>query len=403
MNHLKNFFCLVLFLLASWWPARATGQAISALPNTNFVKGADLLYLVTTNTGNATNYSRNIRFDQFIANLQTNGVSTNAVRTNTFNIAQFTLLNGTNVNFRVAPMVTNPFVNLSLLSWITFTNGAAVANERAWGILSTGGTDFTLKGLDDTGTPGTGGLIMNRTDEHVINMSLTAANDITVTAPGINLTGDVNLTGSLGVSGSITNASLSNRLVWADSLGVLRPVTNISGGSFTNGTLTVTGGSSSWPPTNANVLVQNVFYPYTNKFSGTSVIPADNSIPQSSEGASVVTNSFTPLTTNSIIQVQFLAHVNGAAALTISGALFLDSETNTFGASSTRTTIQDEFQPLITIGTFTNTTGSAFNINYRVGPNGANTIYINRGNAASLTNYFLNTLISGMTITETTR
>jgi len=235
MNHLRNFIALLLLSLPFWWPAGATGQAISALPNTNRVKTNDLFYLVVTNNGAATNFSYNVRFDQIMTNLMTNGF----LRTNsTMNInpTQFTY-GGLGLTITNNASLTNPQLAsavITLQETLVFTGGTENWN---FGADSIG--DFLKIGNDTLGDL----LRLNSTNlfpfasPGPVNFSLGSPSD-RFTAGHFT---------DLAVYGSITNLPLADRLVWADSLGVLRPVTNISGGSFTNGTLTVTGGSSSGP------------------------------------------------------------------------------------------------------------------------------------------------------------
>jgi hypothetical protein len=131
----------------------------------------------------------------------------------------------------------------------------------------------------------------------------------------------------------------------------------------------------------------------------TAVIPNDNTIPTSTEGVQIFTNTFTPLSASSTVIVSYNLSV-GTSANNISVATCVFSGTTNLGAAVTR------------CGTSTGTTGvlyplgitvswqpgstSSITISGRAGPLAASTCYIN----SHATPFFGGVLVTDYTITE---
>jgi len=123
--------------------------------------------------------------------------------------------------------------------------------------------------------------------------------------------------------------------------------------------------------------IDRAYAEYTASTGLTTVIPADDTIPQNTEGTQILTASITPKSTTNRLRVRFQAQISAAAAAYACAALFLNSNASSVAASTafvaaanniSTLTIEHEFVP----GATTSQT-----LNVRVGPGAAGTIYVN--------------------------
>jgi hypothetical protein len=131
--------------------------------------------------------------------------------------------------------------------------------------------------------------------------------------------------------------------------------------------------------------------------TGTTAIPLDNSIPQSTEGTQFISLSITPTNSNSKLLIEVVATHTSSAADWISGAIFQDSTANALAATASYMDTAGggavlTLQHYMTAGTTSSTT-----FKYRAGLGGAGTIGF-KGSASI--NWFGGLTVGRMTITE---
>lgn len=170
----------------------------------------------------------------------------------------------------------------------------------------------------------------------------------------------------------------------------------------TNGSKTL-----SWTTNVSGVLVQRVNYAQTGSFTGTTTVPADDTIPQNTEGTAILGPlSITPQ--SAVNNLRIVANVNishsSASAKTMTIALFQDSTANALaaacsgndsGLSATGGGVCNiRLEYVMTAGT---TSATQFSI--RGGANIAGTMTVNGSSGSRL---FGGVLISNLTIEEYT-
>jgi hypothetical protein len=84
----------------------------------------------------------------------------------------------------------------------------------------------------------------------------------------------------------------------------------------------------------AGALLQSVATSYASNADLSTNIPNDDTIPQSSEGTEVMTQSITPLSATSTIEVEAVWHASGSGSTLIMAALFVDSGTSAVAAGT---------------------------------------------------------------------
>lgn len=134
--------------------------------------------------------------------------------------------------------------------------------------------------------------------------------------------------------------------------------------------------------------------------SGSTVIPLDDTIPQSSEGNQVMSLAITPQATANKLMIDVVVHCTTSAGATrvITAGLFQDATANALAAGSveqfTSGTGEDliVFRHFMAAGTVSSTT-----FKVRIGPDSAATVTFNGQSAARL---FGGVLASSITITE---
>lgn len=145
----------------------------------------------------------------------------------------------------------------------------------------------------------------------------------------------------------------------------------------------------------AGSVIQTVFAPLNTQITSTTVMDA-STLPVNTEGVEVLTCAITPRSATSILRVQYRGTISAAAIINASHALFRDSITNAVAANVVTvkgntyiSAISIDWQEVA--GSLSLTT-----FKVRVGPDTANTLYIN-GNSSVL---FGTVGRSSLTITE---
>lgn len=131
--------------------------------------------------------------------------------------------------------------------------------------------------------------------------------------------------------------------------------------------------------------------------TGTTTIPFDNTIPQSTEGTNFFSVAFTPTTTGNLIRVEATIFGAYSVAAHVIAALFQDSTANALAAISMQTTTTNQDVHLTLVYQFTAASTAATTLKLNVGGSTAGTFTLN-GNAG--TSVFGGTATSSFRITE---
>lgn len=116
--------------------------------------------------------------------------------------------------------------------------------------------------------------------------------------------------------------------------------------------------------------------------STTTVMPNDDTIPQSNEGKEFLSVAITPKSANSILVIRIKALVACLIANTAVGALYQDATANALAADANKVTAANDMVKLVIEHTMTAGTTSATTFKFRAGPGAADTLTINGSNAA---------------------
>ena len=130
--------------------------------------------------------------------------------------------------------------------------------------------------------------------------------------------------------------------------------------------------------------------------TGTTVIPADDTIPQNTEGDQYLSLAITPVSATSTLVITCTLVVSESASASIIAALFQDTTANALAATwSTK----PAYNASLLNFTYTMTSGttSATTFKMRVGPQSASTVTVN---GVGGSRYFGGVLSSSITITE---
>lgn len=149
----------------------------------------------------------------------------------------------------------------------------------------------------------------------------------------------------------------------------------------------------------SGIFVKQVRATSTTATNSSTVIPYDDTIPQNTEGAEVITVSITPANTNNILVIQWNGLVGSNSNQQCSAALFQDSTANALNATSSIVQSVSFTDGMILTHTMTAGTTSSTTFKIRIGPNSAGTITLNGTNSARL---FGGVATSVITVTEYT-
>ena len=222
-----------------------------------------------------------------------------------------------------------------------------------------------------------------------------------------------------------TAASSTNRVIQvvdtAGSAGTNNITVTVSGGGTINGsasyvvnsaygTATFVSTGAFWVVTDKIAAagggggyatgVRQIVGSYSGTFNSTSTqLPADNTIPQNTEGAQFFTLSVTPQSaTSTLLIIAYIAVTTPSNIATVSAALFQDSATNAFASTAHAATNVNAATPMLIITSVASSSTSPRTYRLRAGMNVAGTLYVN-GYAGPST-YFGGTALSGITAIE---
>lgn len=113
--------------------------------------------------------------------------------------------------------------------------------------------------------------------------------------------------------------------------------TSLSGqtgtGSFVGSTSPTLTTPNLGSPSNGKLLVQQVFTQTSAVATGTTLIPVDDTIPQSNEGDQYMSLAITPVSSSNILVITVQAQLASSVATYLCGALFQDSTANALAAA----------------------------------------------------------------------
>lgn len=212
------------------------------------------------------------------------------------------------------------------------------------------------------------------------------------TATGLSVIGSLNAA-TINSAGTI-NLTPSSGLQINGSAGTANYVLTSQGASLPPIWAAAPGASSGY----ATGVRQIVTSFIQSVATGTTILPADNTIPQNTEGTQFISATITPQSsTSSLIIIATLGAITPSVISTMTSALFRDSAVGAFaagaiGVSSTVTTAHTLAAVL------PSTAAVATTIKLRAGMNVAGTLYVN-GYAGPST-YYGGVCQSGITIIE---
>jgi hypothetical protein len=230
----------------------------------------------------------------------------------------------------------------------------------------------------------------------------TIANGAVTNAKIANTTIDLTtkVTGTLPVANGGTGFSTftSGQLLIGNSVGSTLTRTTLTAGSnitITNGpgSITIAAGTVS---TGATVQVVNSTDAAVA--TGTTVLPWDDSIPQSSEGTQFMSLAITPTSSTNKLKIEVVFnYANSTGAAAVSMALFQDATANALAAVSSQVSSGNLGGQMVLTHYMTSGTTSSTTFKVRAGPNAAQTMTFN---GASGARKFGGVSASSITITE---
>lgn len=119
--------------------------------------------------------------------------------------------------------------------------------------------------------------------------------------------------------------------------------------------------------------------------STTTVMPADTSIPQLTEGAEFGTCAFTPAFAGNVLEYDARLHVAGSAGFTMVAAVFRDSTADALAAGATGTDSGGVLEQIGVAGQVLAAAASTTTFKLRAGPGSGGTLYTNQRTAGGQT------------------
>lgn len=197
-------------------------------------------------------------------------------------------------------------------------------------------------------------------------------------------------------AGSITTVTVAN-----DSGSLDSGLSTVSYGllSNTNPSIPETSGAKALRTLGAGVLLDRAYAEYTANANLTTVIPADDTIPQNTEGTEVLSLSFTPKSATSRLRLRFRAEgaTDNASGVTIGAAIFSSASANALRAGFVSVNAAGIVGQIVLEHEYVPGTTSALTFSVRVGPLTASTIRLN-GNATQ--RYFGGAMAATLVVEE---
>lgn len=133
--------------------------------------------------------------------------------------------------------------------------------------------------------------------------------------------------------------------------------------------------------------------------SSSTILPADNTIPQSTEGSQFITATITPQSaTSTILVIATVGAMSPNAICTVTSALFRDSAASAFAAGAIAISTAGFTTAYSLVSNFASGATSATTIKLRVGANVGSTVFLN--GYPGPTSYFGGVCSSTLTLIE---
>lgn len=123
--------------------------------------------------------------------------------------------------------------------------------------------------------------------------------------------------------------------------------------------------------------VQKVSVVSSSVSTGTTIMPADNTIPQITEGTEFMTLAITPTSATNILVIEVTAMLSGSGVDAVVGALFQDATANALAASEMYHPVNSTVYTRSIVHSMTAGTTSSTTFRFRAGTNGAGTVTFN--------------------------
>jgi hypothetical protein len=137
-------------------------------------------------------------------------------------------------------------------------------------------------------------------------------------------------------------------------------------------------------PRVSGTVVQTVYAPLTTLVSGTTLIPLDDTVPQSTEGFLVISQTFTPTKATNKLRVEYVVYsANNSTTDYDSAAVFVSGSTDALASSAAFYGAANVMTTQLGSHDMVAGTTSSLTFSLRVGPNSGTTTFIN-GRSAGL-------------------
>lgn len=349
----------------------------SPLPVGSGGTGATSLNGIAFTGENITNLNASNISSGTIANARTTASSSNGAST--------IVARGASGEF-AAGVITADGSGLTALNASNISSGT-IANARTTASSSNGASTIVTRDASGNFSAGTITATLNGNAS-----TATSATSATSATNATNATNATQLATSRNfeISGGATASAVS----FNGTGNVNLSVTGLNASSINAGTI-----STDRFPSGSVVKTQTYINGTFASFSGYTIIPSDNTIPQSSEGASLFSTTYTPvLSSGGILRIDFSVNMgsqNSQRNLIV--ALFSNLSSDALGCTYESTVNNGENHIVSMTTYFSPNTTSTLTFSLRGGDNGGNTIYINGNGSIQL---FGGVYYSSITFTE---